>query len=909
MAKQYFWDKLKRARRKMEGRSGRMRGPDISDVALQAVAGRPLDIAGFGSPQQALAGARQMDMTGGGANGVIEPGNPVALLDTTGGPAMIHEGELMVQPEGAPPNTRQVLSNEQLKEVEQRYNVPGFFTGSKRYPNWQRQQVLRRIEKDYGVRGYQGSSDEQTRLAPGASGLPLTDAPQQVVAGPGLDVQAITQTGAAPATQVRTVGGVSESDAPGKLAPGASGILDTGAPQQTVDVGLALPEPVIAEAGAVDVGAAPVVTVAPPTTTAVTVEPPEEEEPAWVQRFTGGVTPADQAGVYGAGAAEGFDFLRAVARGESPALDIAENRALEDMGARQAYEDIAFEQRVAGLDLSPSQQATLRGMHERDQRVKTGTILSDIAEQRGKSAEQAARDLVSQGLTQSRWEADFAQRLTEYGDRQGWMQYNELIRTGDFDAAADKYKDITGKDIDLGDLRDEYYDTRGADAAADLAGIVDRTWHTLPLDELGNPDWQSSSTIMEGVKRYWSWNNDGEEFDLNNPAHVTEMNDVILKSMSMSDVAENIARLKTEPWYRELETRAAANDPDAIAQLALWDGALVGLSQLSYLDGYQIGMEDGKIVFKDANGDVVYSIDPPPGVTIPDYESLGGIRELLGDEYDDILARAQADDVDENAITADLMNTYGFTATQADRAYEAMRYEGYDEYAASAEEADVTPMDKDEWIAADRPESYATAGVPSGAVVGDVWFDNGQFYSLTDDGRELARVEEGTPFSPHNTRMVDAWHEYANGEQAAGNAVPPLPAELSDLIDEQVGMIVRKTQDWPSRLTDESHPLYQALLNSPLITTRVVGDRYEHKEGLRQSDERWEYTNLEGLKSGAVVVLNGTLYYYRGRVRIDQNSSNATEYNLYDPLTGTMMFVRAGFINSGARRFFVPQAR
>lgn len=883
MAKQYFWDKLKRARAQQDKRRGRASMLDVSDAALAAVTGEPLEIAGFDSPQQAVARARSMSMTGGGANGVIEPNNPVALLNTTGGPATIHEGELLVQPEGAPPNTRQVLSNAQLKELENRYNVPGMFSGSKRYPRWQQQQVMKRMEKDYGMRGYQGSSIIEP---------PVTTTPGQVtVEGPQLDIAPVTvpvgQSGGIP----RVVAQTPDIDATGQTE------------QVTIEEPAPTPAPESVEAASLALPAPEAIYQPTPESTqielpegalayeAIEVEPTPEPAPDWVQRFTGGLPPAEEAGIYGAGAAEGFDFLRAVARGESPALDIAENRALEELSARQAYDDIAFDQQAAGM--SPAQRATLKAMHERGQRAATGELLANIAEKRAQTQTEAARDLASQGLQQARWEAEYAQRLQEYGDRQGWTQYSELLNSGNFDAAAAKYHDITGDEIDLKDVREEYYNTRGAKAAAELAAIVDRTWHALK-DEDGDGmlDWQDSPAIMGAVERYWRWNNDGEDFDPNNPAHVSHMNDEILASMSMSDVSENIAKLKMDPWYQDLIRRAEAGDQDAITELAKWDAALTGLSQISYLDGYQIAMEDGKIVFKDANGETVYSVDPPPGVFIPDYESLGGIEDLLGDDYMRIRDAAQGDDPDENAIVAELMDAFGFSATQAERAYEMMRYEGYDDYVASCENADETSMSEEEWLAAGRPEDVRTAGIPEGVGEGDIWYDaeSGEMYILTEGGREEVEYIEGDWWSSQNLDMIDAWADYAAEHP---DAEPP--ADVVRVAGEMATMVLSGDHVLPPEMgSNPQHPVYQAMLNHPDITHNIGHRELRDPDGV-SADEYYYDSIGRRPSSGSYINYHGRLLRYDGFTHVNQNHNDANVYYYIDVATGTKWAVRADY--------------
>ncbi len=904
----YFWNKLRRARRRQENRSGKTSAPGIADVSLSAASGQPLDISGFDSPQSAIANARKVEMTGAGPDGVIQPGNPVAMLDTTGGPAMIHEGELMVQPDGAPPNTRQVLSNEQLQEVETRYNVPGFFGGTKKYPKWQQQQVLKRMEKDYDVPGYQlGSRSTRTPTFE----MPTIELPSAPSA-PG-----IPGPGSGPSTP-SSVGGIALPDL-GALAPSppqqvepapSSGIPDTGAPQQVAEgPGLAIaPAPTLAP---VEPVVQQQVDVALPTPEAVAAEPPPAPEeapvPEWAKKFTDGIPDAAETGTYGAGAAEGFDFLRSLARGESPVLDAIENRTLEDLAARQAYDDIAFEQSTAGL--SDSQRATLRAQHERGQRVTMGSTLSDIAAERGKSAIEAARTITTTGLQQARWEADHSQRVRQYEDSQGWMEYNEFLRAGNFDEAAARYESITGEPIDIGALRDEYYDEKGNEAAVSLAGVVDRVWHTLPVDEDGNPNWQDSSTMMASVDSYWRWNNDGEEFDPSNPDHVAEMDSVILKSMSMSDAAEKIAKIKTDPFYADLVAKAATGDPDAVSQLAIWDAALNGLTQLSYLDGYQLGVEDGKVVFKDAEGNVVYSVDPETGVTLDDYASPSGLRALIGnDEYSAIEARVLAGEVARDDLVGELRGR-GWTEAQANDAASSFFYDGYQEYKDSAELAEETPLSKSEWIAANRPSSYSMTGVPEGTVEGDVWYDGTTFYKFGEDGREVLAADEGDPWSTNNMDIMDTWQSHVvdpdaqQAATAAGEQWPPeMPAEVTRIANEAAQEVLDGLHALPPEYSDANHPVFQAIVNHS-STVDELGSRGRFDPSGTSDDQFYFSTFGEPMngeiETGGYMNYNGRLMELVETKAVEQEGDNATVYVFVDVQSGERFAARADRTDKG----------
>ena len=442
--KDYFWNKLKRARKEFEKRTGKK--ADRESITMEFLApefagGQTLDIAGFQSPTQAIANARRMDMTGGGANGVIEPNNPVALLDTTAGPSMIHEGELLVQPgNGRAPNTRQVLSNAQLNEIERRYNVPGMFTGSQHYPEARKQDVLKRIQGDYRIRGYQASSiDEHLQNVPeqyrdvaavgireaesrGLTTPPPPPPPQQPTRAPtyGEIIEATPTQHRAAAERSLSSASISpdyqgytrtpRAPAPGATLPAAGFQIDM--PTLETPTTVAPPPAVTMTAPELTTGgvATDAITPPPPPPGAelpvggpeITVEPPPEEAPVEPE------VPDWARDVYGAGAREGYGAIRDIARGESPALRIAEREALQQLGARQEYDDIALAQNLAQMGVSGTTAATLTAMAERGQQGAMAQLITDMAKQRGISAEAAARDLVNMGQAGIRVELDRA---------------------------------------------------------------------------------------------------------------------------------------------------------------------------------------------------------------------------------------------------------------------------------------------------------------------------------------------------------------------------------------------------------------------------------------------------------------------------------------------------------------------
>ena len=119
--KDYIWNKIRKAKKEYEKKHGAVPEERISVSLLSMDPTRsdePIEVIGFDDPAAVMRTAESVEFTGNGENGIAEPDLPVDLLDTTNGPAIVHEDEAVVKPNGAAPNQRAILSQEDLKKVE-----------------------------------------------------------------------------------------------------------------------------------------------------------------------------------------------------------------------------------------------------------------------------------------------------------------------------------------------------------------------------------------------------------------------------------------------------------------------------------------------------------------------------------------------------------------------------------------------------------------------------------------------------------------------------------------------------------------------------------------------------------------------------------------------------------------------
>lgn len=470
--KDYFWNKLKKARKEMQKRFGDSVSLEISVAELNpdVSANQPIDIVGFDSPQQMMKDARAVELTGAGENGIIEPNNPVALLDTTTGPAMIHEGEALVQPDNSPANTRAVLSNEQLNELEQRYNMPGFFGGSQGIqPTYVNQNALRQLENRYGTQGYQRSS--RRRGARGYSGTVTPDLGTNNVNTEPVPPQEenITNTTTPNITTPTFPLGVNPNQGNPFEVPQYQADqvqypqreIDTAATEQALGTAtyqpptpdLATqqiteqvtgtgfyqpPEPDLATqqlteqvtgTGFYEPPTPDLATLEAPTTSEIDIDAPE-----WVSRFES---------QYGQGIAEGYSQVRDIARGESPYFKSIVNNAIQDLAANQAYARAARQQQYAAQGISPSQAAALEAVAQRDESNARAQLASDLATQKMQMQEGAAGDLVQLGIQAQG--AELA--LRKYGDEAFQRMAQDVAAGMGWETFQQKYPGATLEDF------------------------------------------------------------------------------------------------------------------------------------------------------------------------------------------------------------------------------------------------------------------------------------------------------------------------------------------------------------------------------------------------------------------------------------------------------------------------------
>jgi hypothetical protein len=148
----------------------------------------------------------------------------------------------------------------------------------------------------------------------------------------------------------------------------------------------------------------------------------------------------------------GMDALQDIVTGEHPYYESSWNRAIGDQAGAGAARTAGLKQELAMGGLSADQMTTAMASRSRDVEAERGKLYGDLAVAAGKMSMDAAGQLAGFGQTQQN--IDFAKE--KYADSEGWTAFNAAMESGDFSGAAEKFKEITGQDMDVSKLEEQY---------------------------------------------------------------------------------------------------------------------------------------------------------------------------------------------------------------------------------------------------------------------------------------------------------------------------------------------------------------------------------------------------------------------------------------------------------------------
>jgi hypothetical protein len=155
--------------------------------------------------------------------------------------------------------------------------------------------------------------------------------------------------------------------------------------------------------------------------------------------------------------------LQKLSQGQSPLYEQLQNVYLGRLGASQAAEQAAQEQRAAQLGVSPERQALAGQLLDRQQDIQQGQIISDLSQQQAQQAIGAQQQLGQQGLLGAQYETAKQKEIL-----------NNLIQSGGIEnlsKAQEIYTQLYGTEMDMAALKQSQQMSKRGELAAMGMGV------------------------------------------------------------------------------------------------------------------------------------------------------------------------------------------------------------------------------------------------------------------------------------------------------------------------------------------------------------------------------------------------------------------------------------------------------
>jgi hypothetical protein len=148
-----------------------------------------------------------------------------------------------------------------------------------------------------------------------------------------------------------------------------------------------------------------------------------------------------------------------------PSFRTRENRAVQTATAQDQWSTLATAQQMAQNPiLTTGARNAVMGTLAAEQSANRANLQGDLAQAEQDAAVNAAGTL-----------ATASQSRMTYEDNKSWGEYERLVSAGDFTGAAAKYKEITGKDIDMSAMVEERDRLRQENTTKQLSDLRDRS--------------------------------------------------------------------------------------------------------------------------------------------------------------------------------------------------------------------------------------------------------------------------------------------------------------------------------------------------------------------------------------------------------------------------------------------------
>ena len=535
-------------------------------------------------------GTKRIGNTGYGEDGVLQPGNPTAMIGSSQGPVMVHEGEDMNMTPGGqiqviPANKS--LPQSQLAAIEQKTGMPGMASGG-----------TFALPNPLGLpTGATGSRDVAPQVNPATGEAIGTEANIQTtgrVTVGGKGSRNPVQIGGKGATNnpIGAIPNPSQMSFTPQANAAVGGTETTGQmvfnPTQTSGAGMAF-NPQVA------VNAAPATTdVTAADVTDTTVQPGDAIGTQW---------------------GRALNRLERTAEGADPfAAQIRQQEQMRFKGEEQAARG-AQAQEAAQTGLTGTEFLTEKAMLGRQIGAQENQLMGTLRGQEQQNALQAAMQLPN--LVASRAEFDFAKQV--YGDQESVRIATDIQNGMSFEQLKAKYPNLTKADYTRMDglINGKLKNELRADAFNTTKGYIDQQTSVNP-DYISSGAWANDPSMVSNLSSQWQAEGNTAPFDINNTAH-RAWAEVQVQSATLTPEEVAINQYRASPSYMNLD-EADREDVDAL---------LDAIPMLAVTQGYKLGQNaDGTIFITNADGDTVYgerSVNPdgsPGGVTADDAADL-----------------------------------------------------------------------------------------------------------------------------------------------------------------------------------------------------------------------------------------------------------------------------------------------
>ena len=311
---------------------------------------------------------------------------------------------------------------------------------------------------------------------------------------------------------------------------------------------------------------------------------------------------------------QALETMSGVVSGTSPVLRTIANRATDTQGARNNWGTMA-DNITSSLNpnLTPEAKTAQTAMRISNNNSDMATLTGNLA----KNAQQLAVDTAPVLATAA--EAN----TTNVTDR-SWTDYNAAMKNGDTKRAAEIYKQITGKDMDMTQPNSAYAKSAGVDLVSYAATRPNESW----------ADAQNDPEVKRMLQDRWSreHNNDGTTYD-------AAWGQARWEEATVSPDKVAIDSMHSSPFYKNAPPATADANGDGLADAdgsAVVDGQTVTWHKGDQTQGFMDDMM--KIAFQYLNfGNLQKGTNPDGSTYFYTTDAEGKVTVIAGKKTPDVV--------------------------------------------------------------------------------------------------------------------------------------------------------------------------------------------------------------------------------------------------------------------------------